>query len=180
MRTADLHFHLLPGMDDGPRDLSDSMELARAAVAQGTTTVVATPHVRADFFTDVPTLPERASEVRAALARANVPLELLCGGELGHEMVGFLGQDELDTIAQGPPGARWLLLEAPFGALDESFHTAAAELRERAFGVVMAHPERSASAALDGSAGLRRELALGSIAQMTRSRSTATMARMRR
>jgi protein-tyrosine phosphatase len=166
MHTVDLHFHLLPGVDDGPAEMGDSIELARLAVAQGTGTVVATPHVRSDFFTDVPSLPERLDEVRRALTAEGIVLELLCGGELGHDMVGRLSQSELETIAQGPPGARWLLVETPFEGVDEAFHGATAELRDRGFGVLVAHPERSADAALDGSAGLRYELAAGSRAQL--------------
>lgn len=168
MRSArlELHFHLLPGVDDGPADLSDSLELARAALADGTDMVVATPHVRGDIFTDVPALGALVAEVRVALAGAGVPLAVGTGGELGADMVGRLGQGELETIAQGPPGARWLLLEAPWGPYCEDFHAAAAELRARGFGVVIAHPERSADAELDGFSGLRRELAAGSLAQL--------------
>jgi protein-tyrosine phosphatase len=166
MHTVDLHFHLLPGVDDGPAEMGDSIELARQAAAEGTDTVVATPHVRADFFTDVPSLPKRIGEVRRALAAEGIELELLCGGELGHDMVGRLRQSELETIAQGPPGTRWLLVEAPFEGVGEDFHTATAELRDRGFAVVVAHPERSADAALDGAAGLRRELRLGAVAQI--------------
>ena len=166
MNAVDLHFHLLPGVDDGPADLADSLELAREAAAQGTTTVVATPHVRADFFTDVASLPERVDEVRRAVADDGLRLELRCGGELGHEMVGRLRQPELETIAQGPPGARWLLVETPFEGVSPAFHSATAELRDRGFGVVVAHPERSADASLDGASGLRREIRLGAVAQI--------------
>ena len=45
----DIHCHILPGIDDGPKDLEGSLEMARAAVSAGITTVVATPHLRADF-----------------------------------------------------------------------------------------------------------------------------------
>jgi protein-tyrosine phosphatase len=81
-------------------------------------------------------------------------------------MVGRLRQHELEAIAQGPAGARWLLLEAPWEPYCEPFHEAAAELRARGFGVVIAHPERSADAELDGAAGLRRELRDGARAQV--------------
>jgi protein-tyrosine phosphatase len=46
------------------------------------------------------------------------------------------------------------------------FHAAAAELRDRGFGVLIAHPERSADASLYGSEGLRQELAAGALAQV--------------
>jgi protein-tyrosine phosphatase len=164
--AADVHFHLLPGLDDGPAELSDSLELAGAAVAQGTSTIVATPHVRSDFVTDVSAVAEAVIELRAALARERIELEVMCGAELGHDMVGRLGQEELDSIAQGPPRGRWVLLEAPFEGFGPEFHMAADELRSRGFGVVLGHPERSADAQLDAGAGLRRELAAGSLAQL--------------
>ena len=167
MDLVDLHFHLLPGADDGPADLSASLELARAALAEGTGTVVATPHVRADLgLTDTGEIDARVRELRARLAAARIPLEVRCGGELGHDMVFRLRQWELDLVAQGPPGGRWLLVETPFEGIGEDFHAATAELRERGFGVLVAHPERSADAALDGAAGLRRELVAGSLAQV--------------
>jgi protein-tyrosine phosphatase len=163
---VDLHFHLLPGVDDGPEHMSDSLELARAAVEDGTGIVVATPHVRSDFVTDLPSLPRLVAEVRAELAREGIPLEVRCGGELGHDMVGRLPQEELELIAQGPRGARWLLVEAPFTAMAGDFQDALEELRDRGFGIVVAHPERSADAALDDSRGLRRALACGALAQV--------------
>ena len=167
MKRADLHFHLLPGVDDGPAALSDSLELARAAVADGTTTVVATPHVRADLgITDADEIQDRVRELRSAIAAAGIMLDVRCGGELGHGLVGELDQDALDLLAQGPPGARWLLVEAPFEGIGGDFHDATAELRERGFGVLVAHPERSADAELDGARGLRAELAAGSLAKL--------------
>ena len=167
MDLVDLHFHLLPGVDDGPADLDDSLDLARAALHAGTGTVVATPHVRTDLgLTDTREIAERVRELRSALAAAGIPLAVACGGELGHEMAFRLSRDELDQLAQGPAGARWLLVETPFHGIGEDFHTATDELRALGFGVLVAHPERSADAALEGAAGLRRELAAGSQAQL--------------
>ena len=159
MSYVDLHFHLLPGVDDGPVDMEASLELARAAVGDGTGTVVATPHVRPNHgVTDAVEIHARVLELRFALAAADIALEVRCGGELGHEMVGRMRQSELELLAQGPSGARWVLLETPFHGIAPDFHDATAELRDRGFGVLMAHPERSADASLDGAAGLRTEL----------------------
>jgi protein-tyrosine phosphatase len=84
-------------------------------------------------------------------------------------MVGRLGQHELDTIAHGPPGARWLLVESPFAGFDGEFAAATDELRDRGFAVVIAHPERAAGVLDDGGAALRRELAAGSVLQVNAS-----------
>jgi protein-tyrosine phosphatase len=167
MAYADLHFHLLPGVDDGPADMDASVELARTAVADGSTTVVVTPHVRADLgLTDPVEIHARVLELRGALAAADIPLELRCGGELGHDLIGGMRQSELELLAQGPSGARWLLVETPFHGIGRDFHAATSELRDRGFGVLIAHPERSADASLDGSSGLRAELEAGSLAQL--------------
>jgi protein-tyrosine phosphatase len=163
---ADIHFHLLPGLDDGPATMEETVELARAALRDGTAIVVATPHVRHDFVTDPRDLPERVQEVRERLARERIELELHCGGELGHELVGRLEQRDLDTIAVGPPGARWILLEPPGQGPGEELHEAADELRSRGFGVVLAHPERSVALMADDASGLRRELEQGSLLQV--------------
>lgn len=165
-RRADIHFHLIPGVDDGAATLDESVELARAAEADGTGVIVATPHVRSDFLTDVGDLVDRVDEVRDRLAADGVAVEVRCGGELGHDMVGRLGQAELGTIAVGPPGAAWLLLEAPFDGPGEEFHSAADELRDRGFGIVLAHPERSPVLMADGAAALKHELEAGSLLQV--------------
>ncbi len=41
----DLHCHMLPGIDDGPRDLATSLAMARVAVDDGITLTACTPHI---------------------------------------------------------------------------------------------------------------------------------------
>jgi protein-tyrosine phosphatase len=166
MSYAELHFHLLPGIDDGPSSLEESVELAAAAAAQGTGTIVTTPHVHPEFVTDVSSLPDRVREIRAKLASRRIRVGVLCGGELDRDMVPRLTQRELRTIAQGPPGRRWLLLEAPLAGIDRTYTAAADELRERGFAVVVAHPERSLRWSDAGWETLEHELAAGSVVQI--------------
>ena len=54
-----------------------------------------------------------------------------------------LSDAQLETVAQGPPGRRWVLLEAPLRGLENDYTVAADGLRERGFAVVVAHPERA-------------------------------------
>jgi protein-tyrosine phosphatase len=145
VRRAELHFHLLPDLDDGPVDLDDAIELARLAVADGTSTVTVTPHVRdllaAGILAEVPA---RVREVQAALDAAGVPLEVRTGAELAHDDVDALDDRRLDAIAQGPPGRRWVLIEAPLFGDAPGFLDATSELRARGFGTLIGHPERCA------------------------------------
>jgi protein-tyrosine phosphatase len=166
MDYVELHFHLLPGVDDGPTTVEESIALARAALSDGTRTIVATPHVHAELFTDPAEVSEHTRQLNEHLGRAQLPVRVLPGGELDHTLVGELSQRQLELIAQGPAGRRWLLLEAPFSGIREDFEAAADELRDRGFGVLVAHPER-ARPTPESAAILEREIALGSALQLT-------------
>jgi protein-tyrosine phosphatase len=166
MSYADIHFHILPGVDDGPSSMDESVALAAAAIEDGTRVVVATPHVRTGFITDVSDLPDRVRELEDRLARDGIELCVRRGAELGHDMVGRLSQPELDSVAHGPPGSRWLLVETPFLGLGDEFTAATDELRDRGFAVVVAHPERARDSVVATAATLRHELDRGSLLQV--------------
>jgi protein-tyrosine phosphatase len=142
MERVELHFHLLPGVDDGPPDLATALELAGEAVRDGTRLITCTPHAA---FVDVAEIPARVRELQGALSAAGIDLEVRAGAELAWDDVPGLGGAELETVGQGPPGRRWLLLEAPLpgtGTL-EGLQESAQELRDRGFGLLIGHPERS-------------------------------------
>jgi protein-tyrosine phosphatase len=163
---TDIHFHALPGVDDGPATMEDSLELARLAVRDGTRTVVATPHIRREYLTDPTEVRDRVAELQDRLRLEGIPLSVLPGGELDAQMVPELSQSMLSDIAVGPPGERWLLLEAPFDGL-AGVVDAATELRARGFGVVLAHPERAEGVLAGGCRTLRSLLDAGCVAQVS-------------
>jgi protein-tyrosine phosphatase len=160
---TELHFHLLPGVDDGPRDEPEAVELARLAVADGTARVTVTPHVRDVRLSE---LVARTDQLRATLREAGVPLEICRGGELSPDDVPSLGQNELELLAHGPAGRRWVLMEAPLWSTEPSLPVSAAELRARGFGVLIAHPERSGEVT---AAELREEVRMGAVLQLNAS-----------
>jgi protein-tyrosine phosphatase len=167
MGRVELHFHLLPGVDDGPPDLGTALELAREAVRDGTRLVTCTPHAA---FVDVAEIPDRVRELRGALDEAGIELGVRVGAELAWDDVPALAAAELETVAQGPPGRRWLLLEAPLpgtGALD-GLLAGARELRDRGFGVLIGHPERS-RALIEAPGAVERLLAAGDRLQVNAS-----------
>ena len=166
---TEIHFHILPAIDDGPPTVDDSLYLADRARRDGTGTIVATPHVRTDFHARVDDLPLRVKELQSHVDRVGIPVALRVGAELGHDMVGRLDQRELDSIAQGPRGSRWLLVESPFDGFVDDFAAAIGELRDRGFATVIAHPERAAGVLDDGALALRRELAAGAVLQVNAS-----------
>lgn len=135
---AELHFHILPGVDDGPRTLDEALELARMTVADGTSTVVATPHAR---DVDIASVPERVEQLQADLDNAQIKLTVLPGVEIAQD--DRLTADELEIAAQGPRGARWVLLEAPLFLDAPGLLEAADGITQRGYGLLIGHPERS-------------------------------------
>src|SRR3954469_19785584 len=109
------------------------------AVADGTATVVATPHAR---LVDVRAVPDHVRALRARLAVDRGPLRVLPGLEIAQDDVARLTDEELEIVAQGPPRRRWVLLEAPISADPTPFPDAARELMARGYGVLIGHPER--------------------------------------
>ena len=65
----DLHCHVLPGIDDGPATIEDSLALARAAAAAGIRTIVATPHVSRRYPNDAATIAELVDRAECAPGR---------------------------------------------------------------------------------------------------------------
>src|ERR1700676_2202518 len=51
---VDVHCHILPGLDDGPQAIAESLAMAESAITDGITHVVATPHCNTEFAFDYP------------------------------------------------------------------------------------------------------------------------------
>jgi protein-tyrosine phosphatase len=138
--VIDLHSHILPGLDDGPRTMAGSLDLARAAVDTGTTTILATPHINDYARIDPPLIAATLEELRAALAEADIPLEVLPGGEIAIWRLVDLDDETLRGLALG--GGPYLLVESPFSPAVGDFEPMVLDLHARGFRVLLAHPER--------------------------------------
>jgi protein-tyrosine phosphatase len=138
--VIDLHSHILPGVDDGPPTLEGSLELARAAVAEGTRTILATPHINDDRSIDAARVAAGLEALRRELAAADIPLEVLPGGEIAMWRLGDLDDAALRTLALG--GGPYLLVESPFSPAIGAFEPLVLDLLGRGHRVLLAHPER--------------------------------------
>lgn len=166
MSYVDLHCHLLPGVDDGAPSLEHAVLHARRLAQEGVRDVVVTPHVNSIWTLEVSSISARVEELARTLRAQDIGLRLHAGGELAHERAAELGEEELGLIAQGPPAARWLLLEAPFGGISSDFVTVVEELRLRGFGALLAHPERAPDLGEGGLERLRPLLLGGALLQV--------------
>lgn len=137
----DLHCHVLPGIDDGPCSIEDSLLLARAAVSAGIRTVVATPHVSREYPNDASTIARLTAEMKTRFADESLPLELLSGAEIAMTRVEDIAPSELPMLALGD--GPWLLIECPFTSLATGFDMLLLKLQSDGHRIVLAHPERS-------------------------------------
>jgi protein-tyrosine phosphatase len=139
--VIDLHCHVLPGVDDGPETLADSLELCRGAVTAGTRTIVATPHVSWDWPGVTPqVIAEGTARVNEALRADGIDLEVRTGAEIAMTRAGDLSDEELVALRVG--GGPYLLLECPLTPSATGFDAIAQALAERGHRILLAHPER--------------------------------------
>ena len=162
---VDLHSHILPGVDDGARTLDESVEIARAAVADGIEIIAATPPVRDHHPTTSGSMERLVAELRSALAAAAVPLDVRPGGELALDHVRPLSIEELRRFAlAGNPG--YLLVEMPFYGWPLDFGDELFRLQAAGITPVLGHPERNSDVQADP-VRLRRLVEAGALVQLT-------------
>jgi len=141
----DLHCHFLPGIDDGAATFEEAFALARAAVADGITHAVMTPHMHPGVFENRKSaITSHVARLRARLVEERIPLRILPGAEvrIGPELIDLLEQDEIPFI--GTLGAdRVMLLELPHGQVPVGSDRLVAWLRARGIRPLIAHPERN-------------------------------------
>ena len=142
----DLHCHILDGVDDGSYCLSDSVEMARAALESGTRLIAATPHACAPGLPENPwgeALEQKLAALNAALAAARLDLRVLPGQEI------YCDGDILPGLKSGRliplNGSRYVLTEFDFYASAEVISDRARSLLAEGWVPVIAHPERYAA-----------------------------------
>jgi protein-tyrosine phosphatase len=138
----DLHCHVLPGVDDGPETVEESIALARAAQADGITTIAATPHVDWDHHgVDSNSIRAAIDGLRPHLAGAGIDVQVVPGAEVAAGLAAELDDSELAALTLG--GAGWLLLECPIkSTLTPGFVSTARRIAHRGHRILLAHPER--------------------------------------
>jgi protein-tyrosine phosphatase len=142
--VIDLHSHILPGLDDGARDLDEAVEIAQAAFSDGTRVIAATPHVREDYPTTSSAMENGVAHLRRALTSAGIDLVVLPGGEISLEQLDRLSIEDLRRFGLGG-NPSYLLIETPYADwplafADNVFHLSAAGITP-----VIGHPERNAA-----------------------------------
>ncbi|MBR6020941.1 MAG: exopolysaccharide biosynthesis protein [Kiritimatiellae bacterium] len=163
----DLHSHILPALDDGAPDDATALDMARQAVADGISLMVATPHYANGLGpSDPAVVTASATRFQALLDAEAIPLRIRCSMEM----------PLLDNLVSLYRSGTWLAYDAsrryvlfemppygprPFDILCKTVSTL------HLFGVtpVLAHPERLPF--LSALPDVRRLVRLGARIQVT-------------
>jgi protein-tyrosine phosphatase len=139
---VDIHCHLLPAIDDGAADWEESLTMARMAVADGISVIVATPHQLGSFsHNDAPTIRVAVEQLQARLESERIPLRVLPGADVRIEadLVARLGRGEVLTLADN---GHYVLLELPH-EMYFPLGRLLAELSSAGYQGILSHPERN-------------------------------------
>ena len=136
----DTHCHLLPALDDGPRDAEETLALARQLVETGVTHVVCTPHFSRQFPTSHDLALERLADVRRLLDEKSVGLGLDLAAEVSPA---WAVSEPLEELRRRAIGGRFVLVELTPDTPEVLPVAAAERLAEAGLGLIVAHPERS-------------------------------------
>ncbi|WML46671.1 CpsB/CapC family capsule biosynthesis tyrosine phosphatase [Neobacillus sp. PS3-34] len=138
----DLHCHILHGIDDGAKDLTDSLNMAKSAVAEGIRTIVATPHHLNGFYTNPKQIIlEKVEELNKHLKQENIDLTILPGQEtrIFGEMAEGMDSGELLSVSHSP----YLLVEFPSANVPRYAEQLFFDLQLKGIIPVIVHPERN-------------------------------------
>lgn len=136
----DTHCHLVPGVDDGPADQTEAIELARRLVADGVTSVVCTPHYSTYFRYEHEVAVERLDSLDAALQAEAIPLETRLAAEVHPALAVSAPMPELERRSIG---GRFVIVEVLPDSPAPLFPAAITRLAEGGLVPIFAHPERS-------------------------------------
>lgn len=122
MICADVHSHILPGIDDGSRNSEQSIAMLESEAKQGITHVVATPHFYARYSDPDTFLAKRAAAAavlqRDTAGRTDLP-QVILGAEV-HYFPGIGESEHLSRFVIG--NTRLVLIEMPQSAWTESMY----------------------------------------------------------
>lgn len=137
---VDLHSHILPGIDDGAKNVEESIKIAKLAVEDGITRMIATPHYDFEDRDFSKRVLFETDELNNILKKENVPLTIYPGTEvlLNGTVLRELEEGKILTLNR----SKYLLVEFHLDHLPHRTNELLYEVRLLGYTPVIAHPER--------------------------------------
>lgn len=136
----DTHCHILPGVDDGAQNIKETLDVLRAASADGIRTMIATPHYHPKKgHMKAAQIREVFENVVEAKNRAKIPIELYLGQEIyyGSDLPYWLKDGDCITVN----GSNIAFVEFPKGCTISHMYSAVKRLRKHGYRTLISHVE---------------------------------------
>ncbi len=138
---TDVHSHLLPGIDDGVKNIEESIEVIQYLSSLGFKKLITTPHIMSDYYKNTPEIiREKLDEVRVAITAAHIPIEIEAAAEYYLDEIFYkkiINEEELLTF-----GKNHILFETSFTVEPMLLKEVLFKLNSNGYIPVFAHPER--------------------------------------
>ena len=141
----DIHCHILPGIDDGAKDMDEALSLINLAVEDGVTHIVVTPHLHMGRFNNFLSVIESSFvDFQHAVVNEKIQVKLAYAAEvrLDSEILSLLSQQQLPMYGSFK-GQRFMLLEFPHSHIPAGSEVLVKHLIKQNITPVIAHPERN-------------------------------------
>jgi protein-tyrosine phosphatase len=138
----DTHNHLLPGIDDGARDVEETLKMCRMAVEDGIRVIVATPHsFDGKFVNDVDKIKLMVRDLNTELDSIGLDLTIMPGMEvrITEDLPGLVADGKVLSLNEG----KYILLEFHPSQIPSGFENLARDLASSGFNLVLGHPEKN-------------------------------------
>lgn len=140
MGVIDFHSHILPGIDDGSRNVETSIGMLRMCKEHGVDTMIATPHFYADSNTVERFIDSRQKAYDKVMAENMDIPQIIMGAEVAF-FAGISRAEKTDALKVEETDI--MLLEMPFVTWSDSVVQEVRDLIEkRHFHIILAHIER--------------------------------------
>ena len=141
----DVHCHIIPGIDDGARDMEEALALLRIAEQEGISHMVITPHINPGHFDNTSSIIQQGLfELQAASKQAGLQIQLAAAAEvrLSTEILSWAEKGMLPFIGKYQ-GFDVLLLEFPHSHIPAGADKLVKWLISKNILPMIAHPERN-------------------------------------
>lgn len=137
---VDVHCHILPGLDDGPDSIEESLAMAEAAISDGITHVVATPHCNSEYPFDYAYVQRLRDRLQSEVGD-RLKLATGCDFHLNPENLNALRADASQFCINQRD---YLLVEFNEISIPPSMDDTLHNLQLQGLRPVITHPERNA------------------------------------
>jgi len=138
--ATDVHSHILPGIDDGAKDVADSIEIVLLLKKLGFKKIIATPHISTEHYNNsIETVENAYSLLKTSLKEQDIEMEIEYAAEY---LIDYDFERRLDTEKLLTFGNNYILIELPYFQYPQNFFHILFKLRLAGYNPILAHPER--------------------------------------